>query len=172
MCGIAGWINIPPSTRAPLEKMLDLIRHRGPDETKTYSDKNFAAGMVRLSINGLSNGSQPLWSFSGKIALFYNGDIYNSPKLRNELERQGIRFKSDSDGEVLSHLFDVEGPKAFSKLVGMFAAFTLEFTMSRIFFILRLPSLSLVMKPFWIMTFSSRNFFSLENFLKDSGIFS
>ena len=122
MCGIAGWINTPTSTLAPLEKMLDLIRHRGPDETKTYSDKNFAAGMVRLSINGLSNGSQPLWSFSGKIALFYNGEIYNSPKLRNELERQGIRFQSDSDGEVLSHLFDVEGPKAFSKLDGMFAA--------------------------------------------------
>ncbi|HAY74394.1 MAG TPA: asparagine synthetase B, partial [Opitutae bacterium] len=122
MCGIAGWINIPRSTLAPLEKMLDLIRHRGPDETTTYSNKNFAAGMVRLSINGLSNGSQPLWSFSGKIALFYNGEIYNSPKLRTELQRQGIRFQSDSDGEVLSHLFDIEGPKAFRKLDGMFAA--------------------------------------------------
>ena len=122
MCGIAGWINVPTSNLAPLKRMLDLVRHRGPDETQMYSDKNFAAGMVRLSINGLSNGSQPLWSFSGRIALFYNGEIYNSPILRNDLENKGIRFQSDSDGEVLSHLFDLEGPEAFNKLDGMFAA--------------------------------------------------
>jgi asparagine synthase (glutamine-hydrolysing) len=122
MCGIAGWINLPTSNPASLKRMLDLIRHRGPDETQMYSDKNFAAGMVRLSINGLSNGSQPLWSFSGRIALFYNGEIYNSPKLRKDLEKKGIRFQSNSDGEVLSHLFDLEGPEAFSKLDGMFAA--------------------------------------------------
>ena len=126
MCGIAGWINIPSSNLVSLDKMLELIRHRGPDETKTYSEKNFTAGMVRLSVNGLFNGGQPLWSFSGKIALFYNGEIYNSPKLRTELERRGIRFQSDSDGEVLSHLFDLEGPKAFKKLDGMFAAALLE----------------------------------------------
>ena len=122
MCGIAGWINVPTSNLAPLKRMLDLVRHRGPDETQMYSDKNFAAGMVRLSINGLSNGSQPLWSFSGRIALFYNGEIYNSPKLRKDLENKGIRFQSNSDGEVLSHLFDLEGPEAFNKLDGMFAA--------------------------------------------------
>ena len=96
MCGIAGWINIPSSNLVSLDKMLELIRHRGPDETKTYSEKNFTAGMVRLSVNGLSNGSQPLWSFSGKIALFYNGEIYNFDEIKknNNLISQGILVHS------------------------------------------------------------------------------
>jgi asparagine synthase (glutamine-hydrolysing) len=122
MCGIAGWINLPATPLEALDKMLNLIRHRGPDDSQTYADREFTCGMVRLAINGISNGSQPLFSYSGKIALLYNGEIYNSPDLRSELEKKGIHFESDSDGEVICHLFEMEGPKAFRKLDGMFAA--------------------------------------------------
>ena len=122
MCGIAGWINLPSAPNGTLDKMLNLIRHRGPDESRTFADREFVSGMMRLAINGISNGSQPLFSYSGKIALLYNGEIYNSPELKSELEKKGINFQSDSDGEVLCHLFEMEGPKAFNKLDGMFAA--------------------------------------------------
>ena len=122
MCGIAGWINIPKAKSQVLLKMLDLIRHRGPDGTRIYNDQSFTGGMVRLAVNGIKNGDQPLFSFSKNIVLLYNGEIYNSPSLRKQLQRQGIKFHSESDGEVLCHLFDLEGPQSFKKLDGMFAA--------------------------------------------------
>ena len=122
MCGIAGWINIPQANFRVLEKMLELLRHRGPDDRRTFEENEFTGGMVRLAINGLNNGNQPLFSYSGNTILLYNGEIYNSPNLRRELEGKGIQFNTDSDGEVLCHLFEIEGPRCFEKLDGMFAA--------------------------------------------------
>ena len=122
MCGIAGWINIPNVNKSVLDKMLKLLLHRGPDGTNHFEDKEFTGGMVRLAINGLTNGDQPLFSNSKNIVLLYNGEIYNSPSLKRNLQQNGIKFNSDSDGEVLCHLFEVEGPQCFEKLDGMFAA--------------------------------------------------
>lgn len=122
MCGIAGWFKISNFNTNSLNKMLDTLKHRGPDGKALYSDGLFCGGMVRLAVNGLSNGKQPLFSFSGKIILFYNGEIYNSPALRESLKSKGVKFKTDSDGEVLCHLFELEGPECFQKIDGMFAA--------------------------------------------------
>ena len=122
MCGIAGWFNIKNLELDSLKRMLDLMQHRGPDGKAFYSQEGFHAGMVRLAINGLNNGDQPLFSFSGKVVLLYNGEIYNSSSLRRSLISKGIKFKTDSDGEVLCHLFELEGSACFQKLDGMFAA--------------------------------------------------
>tara|TARA_B100000902_G_scaffold393356_1_gene447440 strand:+ start:181 stop:2046 length:1866 start_codon:yes stop_codon:yes gene_type:complete len=122
MCGIAGWINIPQANYEVLKKMLERLRHRGPDDSRTFEEDGFMGGMVRLAINGLNNGNQPLFSYSNNTILLYNGEIYNSPALRKNLEAKGIKFNTDSDGEVLCHLFELEGPKCFDKLDGMFAA--------------------------------------------------
>lgn len=122
MCGIAGWINIPKVNKSVLDKMLKLLLHRGPDGTNHFEDKEFTGGMVRLAINGLTSGDQPLFSDSKNIVLLYNGEIYNSPSLKRNLQQNGIKFNSDSDGEVLCHLFEMEGPQCFEKLDGMFAA--------------------------------------------------
>jgi asparagine synthase (glutamine-hydrolysing) len=122
MCGIAGWFKISNLKTDSLVKMLDRLKHRGPDGKALYSDGLFFGGMVRLAVNGLSNGKQPLFSFSGKIILLYNGEIYNSPALRESLKSKGVKFKTDSDGEVLCHLFELEGSKCFKKIDGMFAA--------------------------------------------------
>jgi len=101
--------------------MLTQMRHRGPDSAVQYADGPFQAGMCRLAINGLASGEQPLFSEDGQAALLYNGEIYNSPALRAGLERQGVRLRTQSDGEVIAHLYARHGLEAFAMLDGMFA---------------------------------------------------
>ena len=123
MCGIAGAFS---TNRAldpiVLEKMLNRIFHRGPDSAGYFSDGFFSAGMRRLSINDLKNGNQPLYNGDKTVALIYNGEIYNSPKIRGDLESRGFKFRTHSDGEVICHLYDLYGEDCFSYLDGMFAA--------------------------------------------------
>lgn len=122
MCGIAGLLGEFADRGTVLKRMLDSMVHRGPDEQGTYLDEHFAGGMRRLSINDLHGGSQPLYNHDKSVLLFYNGEIYNSGKLRRELEAKGIRFRTHSDGEVIAHLYDELGEAAFERLDGMFAA--------------------------------------------------
>ena len=97
MCGIVGLLNIFENREFDLQNMLNAIFHRGPDDEGTFFDNQFAGGMRRLSINDLNNGSQPLFNFDKSIVLFYNGEIYNYPQLRNELESEGVKFRTHSD---------------------------------------------------------------------------
>ena len=124
MCGITGllgsWTHV--DRKFDLQNMLNALIHRGPDDEGTYFDNHFAGGMRRLSINDLDNGSQPLYNNDESIILFYNGEIYNYPQLRTELESKGVKFRTHSDGEVLVHLYEKVGEKAFERLDGMFAA--------------------------------------------------
>jgi asparagine synthase (glutamine-hydrolysing) len=122
MCGIVGLLNIFENREIDLQNMLNAIFHRGPDDEGTFFDNQFAGGMRRLSINDVDNGSQPLLNSDKSIVLFYNGEIYNYPQLRNELESEGVRFRTRSDGEVLVHLYEKIGEKVFERLDGMFAA--------------------------------------------------
>lgn len=121
MCGIAGHISPRPVSEGTLAAMLAEMRHRGPDSTTQYADGPFQAGMCRLAINGLASGGQPLFSEDGQVALLYNGEIYNSPALRARLKAQGVRLRTESDGEVIPHLYARHGVEAFSMLDGMFA---------------------------------------------------
>nr|MBF0222712.1 asparagine synthase (glutamine-hydrolyzing) [Desulfobulbaceae bacterium] len=122
MCGIAGYkINggINPNTIKP---MVSALYHRGPDSSGFYRSGNYCAGMRRLSINDLESGDQPLYNEDKSVVLFYNGEIYNYPQLRRELEAKGHHFRTRSDGEVICHLYSEFGVDLFEKLDGMFAA--------------------------------------------------
>lgn len=122
MCGIAGFRMEARIDEGVLRSMVEALRHRGPDDSGFYSDGPYRAGMRRLSINDVENGRQPLTNESGRVVLLYNGEIYNYPALRRELEAKGHRFSTRSDGEVICHLYEEEGEGLFERLDGMFAA--------------------------------------------------
>jgi len=124
MCGIAGLIDPRSSDPgADLARMLQTIVHRGPDGEGRHIDRErtLALGMRRLSIIDLEGGWQPIWNEDHTICVFFNGEIYNYLELREELHRSGHRFSTQSDTEVLVHLYEEYGEKMTSRLRGMFA---------------------------------------------------
>ena len=94
MCGFSGFIDNIPNKKNVLESMMDEIIHRGPDESGEYIDENAALGFRRLSIIGVSNGLQPLYNEDGRLALVFNGEIYNYQELREDLIKKGHIFKT------------------------------------------------------------------------------
>ena len=124
MCGIAGILNLDASRAAPrevLDRMLMTIFHRGPDEDGRLCDGPLAMGMRRLSIIDLADGQQPIFDESGRYGVVFNGEIYNYRELRSDLISRGHRFKTNSDTEVIVHLFEEHGPGCVDHLRGMFA---------------------------------------------------
>ncbi len=126
MCGIAGlaFAAPVPDMEAVLANMMAVVRHRGPDEEGLLVDSSQRAGIAhtRLSIVDLSpRGRQPLWNEDRTIAAVCNGEIYNYRDLRRELEAKGHRFASDSDSEVIVHLYEETGEECVERLRGMFA---------------------------------------------------
>lgn len=123
MCGISGIINKNGNTvlHCEIKRMNDLIKHRGPDDEGFYFDKNIAFGHRRLSILDLSsNGHQPM-SYLDKYIITYNGEIYNYIELREELKKDGYRFKSDTDTEVILASYDKWGIECVNRFNGMWA---------------------------------------------------
>lgn len=121
MCGITGIFNTVPNKKYLIDEMIQSLYNRGPDSRGFYTDSKFIAGMRRLSINDISGGDQPLYDESQRIVCFYNGEIYNYKSLRKKLESNGIRFRTNSDGEVICHLFRIMSVNGFEELEGMFA---------------------------------------------------
>ena len=124
MCGIAGFSNFhyQEGGEAELEAMGQAIYHRGPDAGGIYLDKKIGLCHRRLSILDLSEaGNQPMYSADGNLVIVFNGEIYNFLELREELEQQGVTFKSHTDTEVILALYAREGVKCLEKLNGMFA---------------------------------------------------
>ena len=124
MCGIAGFVDrSEPDASAALRRMLDRIRHRGPDGEGTHfeTQHGLAFGMRRLSIIDIGGGSQPIWNEDGSIGVVFNGEIYNYVELRRELQAGGHRFRTHSDTEVLVHLYEESGSAMTKRLRGMFA---------------------------------------------------
>lgn len=122
MCGIVGIHGAQQP--AWIEQMNLAIDHRGPDDQGYFraDDGRLALGMRRLSIVDLAGGHQPMTTPDGRFTIVFNGEIYNAPKLREDLKRRGIAFRSDhSDTEVLLHLFACRGQDALQALNGMFA---------------------------------------------------
>lgn len=98
------------------------IRHRGPDDTGVYRDKDISLGNTRLAIIDLSKrGHQPMEDRSGRFVITFNGEIYNFKDLRKELIAKNYTFVSDTDTEVVINLYKEFGEKALQKLNGMFA---------------------------------------------------
>jgi asparagine synthase (glutamine-hydrolysing) len=124
MCGIAGFIDrSEPAAGTSLTRMLDLIRHRGPDGEGTLLEPEggLAVGMRRLSIIDIEGGSQPIWNENRSIGVVFNGEIYNYVELRRELLSAGHTFRTSTDTEVLVHLFEDTGSDLVARLRGMFA---------------------------------------------------
>ncbi len=124
MCAIYGFYELTkgkPVKEGALEAMLRPLRHRGPDETGAYEKQGLSLGHARLSIVGLDNGRQPLFNEDESVALVYAGEIFNYKELRETLERKGHRFRTLSDGEVITHLYEEEGMDFLEKLNGQFA---------------------------------------------------
>lgn len=124
MCGIAGFvgINFPGDESAGRVKaMCDAIAHRGPNSDGYHIADGVALGMRRLSVIDVDGGRQPIYNEDGTVAVVFNGEIYNHRTLRLELEAKGHRFRTNSDTEVLVHLYEDFGSAMVSRLHGMFA---------------------------------------------------
>ena len=123
MCGIAGVLRPPGQVvdQAALERMGGALRHRGPDNAGSFSDRNYGIAHTRLSILDLSPaGNQPF--VDGRYSLVYNGEIYNYPDLRQELLDRGVELTGTSDTEVLFRLLILDGvDRTLPRLRGMFA---------------------------------------------------
>ncbi len=123
MCGIAGTIdfNGPADKLGLLRRMIGLMRHRGPDSVGVYTNGPVGLGHARLSIIDLVGGDQPIHNENNTIWIVFNGEIFNYPELRIELISRGHRFYTQTDTEVLIHLYEEKGVEMFHDLNGQFA---------------------------------------------------
>lgn len=126
MCGIAGVHNLraaaaPAIAQATLEDMIAALHHRGPDEYGLYLGAQTGLASARLSIVDLAGGQQPMGNEDGRLWVVYNGEIFNYPELRPDLERRGHHFATHCDTEVILHLYEEYGPQFLNRLNGQFA---------------------------------------------------
>lgn len=124
MCAICGYLGpVKPDGKGgdPLEAMLEVLKHRGPDETGFYRKPGIGLAHARLSIVGIGNGRQPISNEDESVWLVYAGEIFNHEELRKGLEGKGHRLRTDSDGEVIVHLYEESGMKFLERLNGQFA---------------------------------------------------
>ncbi len=121
MCGIAGYIDKAEKANTKvLNRMLTRINHRGPDECGIYTNENIGFGSVRLSIIDIAGGHQPMPNEDLTLWIIFNGEIFNYVELRQELEEKGHKFRTQSDTEVVVHLYEEFGEECLTKLNGQF----------------------------------------------------
>jgi len=119
MCAIAGYWGNGDKTR--LQKMLQVLNHRGPDDNGVYVDSNAGLGSNRLAIIDLSpKGHQPMFNEDKTVCIVYNGEIYNFQEIRKKLAGKH-KFSSHTDTEVILHAYEEWGSECVKKLNGMFA---------------------------------------------------
>src|SRR5438094_4869690 len=123
MCGIAGIVSADGGgvDSAAIHRMCQTIVHRGPDDEGILVRDGAGLGMRRLSIIDLPGGHQPVFNEDRSVWIVFNGEIYNFRELRAELESNGHRFYTNSDTEVIVHLYEELGSDCVHKLRGMFA---------------------------------------------------
>jgi asparagine synthase (glutamine-hydrolysing) len=123
VCGIAGVVGREGEEiqASQIQQMCRTIVHRGPDDEGIYAKTHVGLGMRRLSIIDLSGGRQPIHNEDKTVWTVFNGEIYNFPELKKELEGRGHSFYTHSDTEVIVHLYEEMGADCVTKLRGMFA---------------------------------------------------
>nr|MBI3614611.1 asparagine synthase (glutamine-hydrolyzing) [Nitrospirota bacterium] len=119
MCGICGIVGAGDD--AALDRMMHRIVHRGPDETGCHREPGVMMGIQRLRVIDPQGGQQPMANENRTVWVVFNGEIYNYRELREELIGKGHRFATNSDTEVLVHLYEQEGEEGVRRLRGMFA---------------------------------------------------
>lgn len=123
MCGVAGIVDpaVPACDIAPIvRRMTHTMIHRGPDDDGYFVADGVGLGMRRLSIIDIAGGKQPIGTEDGQLQVVFNGEIYNYPQLRVELEGRGHVFYTCSDTEVIAHLYEEKGIECLHSLRGMF----------------------------------------------------
>ena len=138
MCGIAGWLDNEIDfygMRETLDRMSECLLRRGPDESGEYIRRNAALLHRRLSVIDPENGQQPMSTMyeGGKYTIVYNGELYNTDELRNELKAEGFGFGTRSDTEVLLKAYCRWGDACAEKLNGIFAFAVYEEYAGRLF---------------------------------------
>lgn len=126
MCGITGWIDLESNNavgdaEATLRSMCDRIVHRGPDSEGVWIDRDVALGMRRLSIIDLQTGDQPVFNEDKTVIVMMNGELYNYREVRERLQSLGHRFRTQSDTEILPHLYEEYADDFLQYINGMFA---------------------------------------------------
>ncbi|MBA2333690.1 MAG: asparagine synthase (glutamine-hydrolyzing) [Blastocatellia bacterium] len=126
MCGIAGWVSLNTTrssqdhNEAALHSMCERIKHRGPDSEGLWFDEEVALGMRRLSVIDLHTGDQPVYSEDRSVVVIMNGELYNYREVRADLEKLGHEFETNSDTEILPHLYQQYGDAMVDFINGMF----------------------------------------------------
>ena len=122
MCGIAGQFSFTSSPAIDtLEEMNTRVAHRGPDDAGIFQDGPVGLAHRRLSIIDLETGAQPIYNEDDSVVVIFNGEIYNYQSLRESLSSAGHEFTTETDTEVLVHLYEDYGPSFVGQLEGMFA---------------------------------------------------
>lgn len=122
MCGYVGFTNTKNDSNQIIGKMMDKIKHRGPDSEGKYVDGDIALGFRRLSIIDISaSGDQPIYNEDKSKVLLFNGEIYNFKSIREELVDKGHTFTTHTDSEVILHGYEEFGEGLLNKLRGMFS---------------------------------------------------
>jgi asparagine synthase (glutamine-hydrolysing) len=124
MCGISGIIYRDRDrcvSFADLKRMCGTLIHRGPDEDGFFVKRNVGLGMRRLKVIDLVTGRQPISNEDGSIWIIFNGEIYNYPELRRQLEEKGHTFSTHTDTETIVHAYEEYGENCVANLNGMFA---------------------------------------------------
>src|SRR5581483_80786 len=121
ICGIVGRSPLVPADDATVRTMTRALAHRGPDDEAHYASEHVRFGFRRLSIIDVAGGAQPLYNEDRTLALVFNGEVYNYRELQAELEGRGHRLGSQTDAEVVLHLYEERGEDALHALRGMFA---------------------------------------------------
>jgi len=124
MCGIVGIINHDLNYSIQedvLVRMIHRLDHRGPDEKGMYLEENVGLGHARLSVIGIESGTQPISNENGRFWIVYNGEVFNFIELKEDLKKRGHWFTTDTDTEVVLHLYEELGPSCLNHLNGQFA---------------------------------------------------
>lgn len=124
MCGIAGIVDVAghkPPDLGQIVSMISPLHYRGPDESGVYLDDGVALGQLRLSIIGIDGGTQPIGNESGDLWIVYNGEAFNYLELKEELLAKGHLFSTQTDTEVLLHLYEEYGPACLERVNGQFS---------------------------------------------------
>ncbi len=164
MCGIAGWANLDPhqspmfGDEVLLSSMCDQMWHRGPDSEGVWLGTGVALGMRRLAVIDLKTGDQPVWNEDKSVVAVMNGEIYNFREIRKGLEERGHKFLSQTDTEILPHLYDELGEAFLDCLNGMFALALWDTKLNKLI----LARDRFGEKPLYYGTFDDKLFFASE----------
>jgi len=124
MCGIAGIINLDPQQPVDVERlrrMRDILRHRGPDGEGLWTEGPVGLAHRRLAIVDVAGGAQPMTTADENAWIVFNGEIYNHPELKPQLESMGHQYRTRSDTETILHIYKDAGEDCVGRLRGMFA---------------------------------------------------